>query len=282
MPELPEVETICRGLSPVLEGAVIEDVIIRQFKLRIPVPNDFRQKLLLRKVTKVQRRAKYLLIELNDGGVVIGHLGMSGRMKIYRFGQKVPSPNRHDHIDFRTNSGDIIRFTDPRRFGLMTYTIRDQLNQHSLLKNLGPEPLNPEFSGALLARRLKGRQISIKSALMDQHIVAGLGNIYICESLFRSGISPNRKAENVQGKRAGNLVKAIKEVLTEALEVGGSSLRDHIQPNGNLGYFQKSFQVYDREGKPCPNCNCNLVTTRGIKRILQAGRSTFYCPSRQR
>ena len=281
MPELPEVETVCRGLRPVLEGAVIQDVVIRQFILRIPIPSDFRESLKSRKIIKVKRRAKYILIELSDGGVIIGHLGMSGRMTIYRSGDECPPPTRHDHVDIIIKGGALIRYSDPRRFGLMTHTNIQLLTQHSLIKKLGPDPLDREFTGKILAARLKGRKTSIKSALMDQRNLAGLGNIYISESLFRSGISPNRKAKNVTGIRASKLVGAVKEVLIEAIEVGGSSLRDHMQPDGTLGYFQNSFQVYGREGEPCPNCNCDLASTGGIKRILQAGRSTFYCPRKQ-
>lgn len=282
MPELPEVETVCRGLKPVLEGAVIQDVVIRRFILRIPIPPDFREKLASRKIINVKRRAKYILIELNDGGVIIGHLGMSGRMTIYRFGDQIPLPTRHDHVDFVIKGGALIRYSDPRRFGLMTHTNLNLITEHALLKKLGPDPLDSEFTGEILAARLKGRKTSIKSALMDQKNVAGLGNIYICESLFRSGISPKRKATNVQGVRASKLVRAVKDVLIEAIEVGGSSLRDHMQPDGTLGYFQNNFQVYGREGNPCPSCNCDLASTGGIKRIWQAGRSTFYCPRKQK
>ena len=282
MPELPEVETIRRALSSVLEGAIFQDVVIRQFSLRLPIPPNFHEKIVSREIVKVRRRAKYLLIELSDGVVIIGHLGMSGRMAIYRAGDKVPIPGRHDHIDFKVVGGDLVRFSDPRRFGLMILTEVKILREHALIKNLGPEPLNPEFTGSALAARLKGCKTSIKSALLNQKIVAGLGNIYACESLFRSGISPKRRAGNVQGLRAVKLIQAIKSVLKEAVEAGGSSIRDHIQPNGNLGYFQKCFQVYGREGMACPTCNCDLPVTGGIKRIIQAGRSTFYCPRKQR
>ena len=282
MPELPEVETVCRGLSPVLEAAVIEDVVIRQFFLRIPIPMDFRERLASRRIINVRRRAKYILIELSDGGVIIGHLGMSGRITIYRLGDEVPPPTRHDHLDLIIKGGAIIRYSDPRRFGLITHTFTQVLSEHVLLRKLGPDPLDSEFSGEVLAARLKGRKTSIKSALLDQKILAGLGNIYICESLFRSRISPKRKAENVRGIRASKLVRAVKHVLNEAIDAGGSSLRDHMQPDGTLGYFQKKFQVYGREGKPCLNCNCDVDSTGGIKRIVQAGRSTFYCPRKQR
>jgi len=282
MPELPEVETVCRGLRPVLEGAVIQDVAIRQFKLRTPIPSDFREKLVSRKIINVKRRAKYFLIELSDGGIIIGHLGMSGRMTIYRPEDYMPPPTRHDHVDFIIKNGHLIRYSDPRRFGVMTHTNTLQLAEHNLIKNLGPDPLDQEFTGSVLTSRLKGCKTSIKSALMDQRNIAGLGNIYVSESLFRSGISPKRKAKNVRGARAVKLVQAVKAVLIEAIEVGGSSLRDHMQPNGTLGYFQNRFQVYGREGAPCPNCYCDPLVTGGIKRILQAGRSTFYCPRIQR
>ena len=181
MPELPEVETVCRGLSPVLEAAVIEDVVIRQFFLRIPIPMDFRERLASRRIINVRRRAKYILIELSDGGVIIGHLGMSGRITIYRLGDEVPPPTRHDHLDLIIKGGAIIRYSDPRRFGLITHTFTQVLSEHVLLRKLGPDPLDSEFSGEVLAARLKGRKTSIKSALLDQKILAGLGNIYICE-----------------------------------------------------------------------------------------------------
>ena len=282
MPELPEVETVCRGLSPVLEGAIFQDVIVRQYKLRIPVPSNIREKLVSRRVVKVRRRAKYILIELDDSGVIIGHLGMSGRMTIYRTGEQIPPAGQHDHIDFRFTVGDLIRFSDPRRFGLITCTTAKKMNNHKLLRHLGPDPLDKDFCGMELAARLKGRKTLIKAALMDQRIVAGLGNIYVCESLYRAGISPKRKATTVQGNRAEKLVQAIRAVLIEALDAGGSSLRDHVQPNGKLGYFQNSFRVYGREGEACTDCDCNLVSTGGIKRLFQAGRSTFYCPRKQR
>ena len=282
MPELPEVETVCRGLRPVLDQAVIQDVVIRQCKLRIPIPTDFRKRLVSRRIINVRRRAKYILIELSDGGVIIGHLGMSGRMTIYRLGDVIPSPARHDHFDLVIKGGTTIRYSDPRRFGLITHTFKQLLSEHVLLRKLGPDPLCDEFNGEVLAARLKGRKTSIKSALLDQKILAGLGNIYICESLFRSHISPKRKAENVQGIRASKLVRAVKQVLSEAIDAGGSSLRDHMQPDGTLGYFQHNFQVYGREGKPCPNCNCNVDSTGGIKRIIQGDRSTFYCSRKQR
>ena len=282
MPELPEVETVCRGLSPILENAVFQDVLVYQPRLRLLVPTNFRQKLLSRRVLKVRRRAKYILMVLDDDGVVISHLGMSGRMTIYLAGEDVPAPGRHDHIEFRTVSQNLIRFSDPRRFGLMTLTSVQRLNKHKLLRNLGPEPLSNEFNGAVLAAGLKGRKTPIKSALLDQSTLAGLGNIYVCESLFRSGISPKRKAATVQGKRAEKLAHAIRVVLTRAVEAGGSSLRDHVLPNGNLGYFQNSFQVYGREGEACPGCDCELLITGGIRRIIQAGRSTFYCSRKQK
>ena len=282
MPELPEVETVCRGLAPILEDATLQDVVVRQPKLRIPVPKNFREKLVLRRVLKVGRRGKYILIVLEDASVIIIHLGMSGRMAVYLTGEAIPFPGRHDHIEFKTASGNMIRFSDPRRFGLMTLTSAQRLNEHKLLKKLGPEPLSNNFNGALLAANLKGHNTPIKSALLDQRNVAGLGNIYACESLFRAGISPKRTATTVQGNRAERLVQAIREVLTEAIEAGGSSLRDYARPDGELGYFQNNFKVYGREGEACPGCNCEILVTGGVKRLSQAGRSTYYCSRKQK
>jgi len=282
MPELPEVETVCRGLLPILENAILQDVVVRQRNLRFPVPKNFRQKLLFRRVLTVRRRAKYILMMLDDDDVIISHLGMSGRMTIYPAGEDVPPPGRHDHIEFKTTTGNLIRFSDPRRFGFMTLTSTQCLKEHKLLRNLGPEPLGNGFSGPILAASLKGRNTPIKSALLDQRTLAGLGNIYVCESLFGAGISPKRKAATVQGTRAEKLVQAIRVVLTEALVAGGSSLHDYVQPDGKLGYFQNCFKVYGQEGKACPGCHCNFLVTGGIKRISQAGRSTFYCSRKQR
>jgi formamidopyrimidine-DNA glycosylase len=281
MPELPEVETVRRGLVGVLEGRRIARVAARRPDLRVAFPPDFAARLEGRRVTTLDRRAKYLLARLDDGWVWAIHLGMSGRMTVGR-PDALPPLDLHDHVVIDTEDGTEIRFRDPRRFGLMALIERDRLADHPLFKGLGPEPLAPEFGGSRLALALKGRRTSIKAALLDQRLVAGLGNIYVCEALFRSGLSPRRMAGRVQGGLAVELAAAIVAVLTDAIAAGGSSLRDHRQPSGELGYFQHRFAVYDREGKPCPGCTCDVKLTGGIRRIVQGGRSTFYCPRRQR
>ncbi len=280
MPELPEVETIRRGLASVLEGRAFRRVVARRSDLRRPLPADFGRRIKGRRVLDVGRRGKYVLIFLDDATVLILHLGMSGRIKIFRDGPPPLEP--HDHVIFETDAGATIRFCDPRRFGLMALAHGEGLSGHPLLAGLGPEPLDAAFDGAALAALLKGRRAPIKTALMDQAVVAGLGNIYVCESLFRAGISPKRKAMTVQGRRAGRLAAAIREVLEEAVAAGGSTLRDHRQPSGELGYFQHRFAVYGRAGEACPGCDCDHGKTRGIRHIVQSGRSTFYCATRQR
>jgi len=278
MPELPEVETVCRGLRPVLEGRRLARVDVRRPDLRQPFPENFAARLTGRTVARVRRRGKYFLWDLDDGMVVLGHLGMSGAMIVTLPGAAVAEPGRHDHLRLVTDGGATVTYRDPRRFGLMVMTSGNAVDVHPLLAHMGPEPLDPAFDGPALAARLAGRNTSIKAALLDQRVVAGVGNIYACEALFRAGISPRRKAGSVTGVRATRLAEAIKAVLTEAIDSGGSSLRDHIQVSGELGYFQHNFAVYDREGTPCPGCTCG----GGVRRIVQQGRSTFFCPTRQR
>jgi formamidopyrimidine-DNA glycosylase len=276
MPELPEVETVRRGLAPVLEGSRIVRVLVRRPDLRRPLPDDFAGRIEGRRVLSCGRRGKYLLIHLDDGQVLIVHLGMSGRILIFR--DALPPLDAHDHVIFETDGGVTIRYNDQRRFGLMDLAPADTLDSHPLLAGLGPEPLGNAFSGPILAQRLAHRSSPLKSALMDQSVVAGLGNIYVCESLFRAGLSPRRKAGTVGPVRARRLADAIRQVLGEAIEAGGSSLRDHRLPSGELGYFQHTCAVYGREGEPCPGCTCGGA----VRRIVQSGRSTFYCPRRQR
>ncbi len=279
MPELPEVETVRRGLAPVLEGHRIARAQARRPDLRFPLPDGFGQRLTGRTVTAVSRRAKYLLIGLDDGATLISHLGMSGSFRIYENEQEAPPPAKHDHVIIRTDAGAEIRYHDPRRFGFMDLADDGELAGHALLKDLGPEPLGEEFEVETLADALKGRKAPIKAALLDQKVVAGLGNIYVCEALFRAGLSPKRKASTVQGAGAKRLWAAIRDVLGGAIAAGGSSISDHRQTDGELGYFQHSFAVYGREGEACPGCDC---TRGGVRRIVQSGRSTFYCPTRQR
>ena len=278
MPELPEVETTCRGLAGVLEGRLLSHVDVRRPDLRIPFPPGLAETLTGRRVVKVTRRAKYICLHLDDDQVALAHLGMSGRMTIADPSQ---TPGIHDHVVLDTDDGQRVLFNDPRRFGLLTLTHEHDLDQHRLLARMGPDPLDPAFTPEVLSRALRGKATSIKAALLDQRVVAGLGNIYVCEALFRSGISPRRKAGTAAGRRAERLVPAIQDVLTEAIAAGGSSLRDFVQPSGELGYFTFSWKVYGREGEPCfcdPESQDGVV----IKRIVQSGRSTFYCSRCQR
>jgi formamidopyrimidine-DNA glycosylase len=291
MPELPEVETVRMGLEPVLDGHTFTKVVTRRGDLRRPFPPDFAKRLTGRKVKRLWRRAKYLLADLDDGETLVVHLGMSGRMAVYAEGRgrelgiyahEAAHPEaghgKHDHVIFETNAPAKIVFSDHRRFGLMTLLETDKLNDDPLFDGLGPEPLSKDFDAAYLKGALKGKRTPIKSALLDQRVVAGLGNIYVCEALFLAHISPKRLASKVQSDKIAPLVDDIKVTLKEAIKAGGSSLRDHARPDGSLGEFQHRFRVYDREGKPCPGKGCKGK----IKRIVQAGRSTFYCPSCQK
>lgn len=276
MPELPEVETVRRGLAKVMEGRRINQVVVRRTDLRRPLPERFAEALTGRTIIQLDRRAKYLLIRLDDGTVVLAHLGMSGRMVIEQGTKVEVAARKHEHIAFSVGNGTVVRFSDPRRFGLMDLSSEETLSTHPLLASIGPEPLGNEFNEIVLAQRLKGRNTPIKSALLDQRIVAGLGNIYVCEGLFMAGISPRRSAHTIGPGRAARLVTATKQVLRDAIEAGGSTLRDHVTATGEMGYFQHNFKVYGREGEPCPTC------TKPVKRIVQAGRSTFFCASCQR
>ena len=288
MPELPEVETVRRGLAEVMEGRRVERVEVRRYDLRIPVPDDFDRRLEGRTLERLGRRAKYLVGEFDDGTILLAHLGMSGRMIIETPDDAAREPGvfthdsgqhaKHEHVVFHVGNGTVIRFSDPRRFGLMTLTDRESFADHKLIRHLGPEPTGADFTGPVLAARLKTKHTPIKAALLDQRVVAGVGNIYACEALYAAGISPRRQAATVQGRRADRLAKAVREVLDEAIAAGGSSLRDHVAPTGELGYFQHRFKVYGRTGEPCPGCDCG----QSVRRIVQSGRSTFYCAKRQR
>lgn len=289
MPELPEVETVRRGLAPVMEGARFARVEARRGDLRWPLPEHFVQRLEGKTVAGLGRRAKYLLADLSSGEVLMMHLGMSGSFRIaVPSGEGVPGEFHHprgklaahDHIVFHMSNGAVVTFNDPRRFGFMKLTRRAELDEHPLMKAMGPEPLGNAFNAQMLAEAVAGKSTSLKAALLDQRVVAGLGNIYVCEALHRAHLSPRRKASTLADRkgapneRAEALVPAIKTVLNAAIEAGGSSLRDHRQTDGELGYFQHHFRVYDREGEKCPTRGC----TGTIKRIVQGGRSTFYCP----
>ena len=282
MPELPEVETVRRGLQPVMEGRIIARADVNRPDLRWPFPDNMAKRLSGRTVMALRRRSKYILADLDSGETLIIHLGMSGRMQIdqhnsAKFHHEAAILKKHDHVVFHMQDGTRIAFNDARRFGAMDLTDTAGVENHWLINKLGPEPLGNAFDETYLFEALKKKSAPIKTALLDQHIVAGLGNIYVCEVLFRTGISPKRKASNLSATRAASLVPAIREVLNEAIESGGSSLRDHRQTNGELGYFQHNFAVYDREGQHCSN-DCGSK----IFRVVQSGRSSFYCPKCQR
>jgi formamidopyrimidine-DNA glycosylase len=277
MPELPEVETVRRGLALRLEGRRVRRLTLNRPDLRIPMPPDLRERVEGRRVERLGRRAKYILLHLEDGGVVIAHLGMSGRLVLSEPGAAPPA-DPHDHVVFTLEDGTELRFNDARRFGMLDYVSEKELAQHKLFVHLGPEPLGNEFSGPALAAKLAGKATPIKAALLDQRIVAGLGNIYVSESLYYAGLSPRRLAATVIGPRAERLAQSIRDVLERAIAAGGSSLRDYVQASGELGYFQHHWAVYGKEGERCPDCDCR----HGIRRIVQSGRSTFYCGKRQR
>jgi formamidopyrimidine-DNA glycosylase len=279
MPELPEVETVCRGLAACLEGRRLIEVVQRRPDLRFPLPRGFARRLTGRRVVSIGRRAKYILAHLDDGEVLICHLGMTGRMLV---GSGRPELEIHDHVVFFAEGDVTVRFNDARRFGFMDLTPAARLGQHKLLKGLGPEPLGPDFDGPRLAAALAGKRTPIKAALLDQRVVAGIGNIYASEALFRAGLSPRRLARSVQGERAERLARSVTEVLAEAIAAGGSSLRDYVQTDGELGYFQHRWRVYEHEGEACPGCDCDAAATGGIRRIVQSGRASFYCPRRQK
>ena len=296
MPELPEVETVMRGLAAVLEGHRITEVEQRRAGLRFPFPEDLVRRVEGRRVLSFRRRAKYMLVRLEGGESLLVHLGMSGRMvarqagapAIARLGPQGAAsdarghnapPEAHEHLVFATDHGWRVGFVDPRRFGSVDLVATAAEDDHRLLRSLGPEPLDDGFTDAVLSAALAGKLTPIKAALLDQSVVAGLGNIYVCEALYRAGISPRRLAHSVAGARAARLVPAIKAVLAESIGAGGSSLRDYVRADGELGRFQERFAVYGREGEPCPQCG---PACPGIGRIVQSGRSTFFCARWQR
>ena len=293
MPELPEVETVRRGLQPVMEGSKILKAEARRKDLRFPFQKDFVARLEGQTVTGLGRRAKYLMADLASGDVLLMHLGMSGSFRVVA-DERVKTPGQfhhprnedrlHDHVIFRMSSGAEVIFNDPRRFGYMKIIARNALDDEPLLKDLGPEPLGNEFDATMLAASCANKKTSLKAALLDQRVVAGLGNIYVCEALYRAQLSPRRLAATLATKKgeptdhARRLIAAIHAVLNEAINAGGSSLRDHRQTNGELGYFQHSFQVYDREGEKCRTKGCGGI----VRRFTQNGRSTFWCPKCQK
>jgi formamidopyrimidine-DNA glycosylase len=293
MPELPEVETVRRGLQPAMEGAKIVKAEVRRKDLRFPFQKDFVARLEGQIVTGLGRRAKYLMADLSSGDVLVMHLGMSGSFRVVnddhghtpgQFHRLRTEDRAHDHVVFHMSSGAAIIFNDPRRFGYMKVIGRRAIEDEPLLKDLGPEPLGNEFDADMLARSCANKKTSLKAALLDQRVVAGLGNIYVCEALFRAHLSPRRLAATLATKKgettdyARRLVEAIHAVLNQAIKAGGSSLRDHRQTSGELGYFQHSFQVYDREGEKCQSKGCGGI----VRRFVQNGRSTFWCPKCQK
>jgi formamidopyrimidine-DNA glycosylase len=293
MPELPEVETVRRGLQPAMEGAKIVKAEVRRKDLRFPFQQDFVARLEAQTVTGLGRRAKYLMADLSSGDVLLMHLGMSGSFRVVnddnghrpgQFHHPRSEDRAHDHVVFHMSSGAAIVFNDPRRFGYMKVIARGSIEEEPLLKGLGPEPLGNEFDADMLARSCANKKTSLKAALLDQRVVAGLGNIYVCEALFRAHLSPRRLAATLATKKgettdhARHLVEAIHAVLNQAIKAGGSSLRDHRQTSGELGYFQHAFQVYDREGEKCQSRGCGGI----VRRFTQNGRSTFWCPKCQK
>ena len=293
MPELPEVETVRRGLQPAMEGAKIVKAEVRRKDLRFAFQKDFVTRLEGQTVTGLGRRAKYLMADLSSGDVLLMHLGMSGSFRVVnddhghtpgQFHHPRTEDRAHDHVVFHMSSGAAIVFNDPRRFGYMKVIGRRAIEEEPLLRDLGPEPLGNEFDADMLARSCANKKTSLKAALLDQRVVAGLGNIYVCEALFRAHLSPRRLAATLATKKgettehARHLVDAIHDVLNQAIKAGGSSLRDHRQTSGELGYFQHSFQVYDREGEKCLSKGCGGI----VRRFVQNGRSTFWCPKCQK
>lgn len=283
MPELPEVETVRRGLLPVMEGVRIGRAETRREGLRWPFPDRMAERLTGATVQRMGRRSKYLLVDLDTDETLIVHLGMSGRMlisghKLGKFHHEHPAPEKHDHVVFDMENGARVTFNDPRRFGAMDLCLTGALDDHKLIRVLGPEPLGNQFDESYLVAALRTKNSPIKTALLDQGIIAGLGNIYVCEVLFRAGIHPARKAAKISKQRVASLVPIIRDVLSEAIESGGSSLKDYRQADGDLGYFQHNFRTYGREGERCVTSGC----TGQIARMTQCGRSTFYCPQCQR
>ena len=295
MPELPEVETVRRGLAVAMEGAIIADVETRRSDLRFPFPPGFASRLRARKVQSLGRRAKFLLADLDDGAGLVMHLGMTGSFRILADSDAVPgrfhyerSKNEaHDHVVFRlerTGESSAVIYNDPRRFGFMDIVARDRLDEHPLFAGLGIEPTGNALDGEAIARLFAGKAAPLKAALLDQRLIAGLGNIYACEAMWQSGLSPKRRAGSIVnrdgsgGIRCERLAEAIRDVIARAIEAGGSTIRDHRLTDGSLGYFQHSFRAYGREGEACLRPACTGI----IRRIVQSGRSTFHCPVCQR
>ncbi len=296
MPELPEVETVRRGLEPFMEGGAIQKAVINRPNLRFPFPDQFVERLEGQQILSVGRRAKYLIVDLASGEVLVMHLGMSGSYRI-ELAEGVSAPGlfhhprsdaqKHDHVMISVNGphgrANVI-YNDPRRFGYMDLVARSEMETHKHFAGVGVEPTGNSLDGALISKLFAGKSAPLKAALLDQRLIAGLGNIYVCEALWRARLSPERKATSITRKdgkateRTELLATSIREIIASAIEAGGSSLRDHKQTDGTMGYFQHTFNVYDQEGEACKAKGCSSV----IKRIVQSGRSTFYCPTCQR
>ena len=283
MPELPEVETVLRGLAPVIEGQRITKATINRLDLRWPFPENMALRLEKQSILQLRRRSKYILVDLSSKETLLVHLGMSGRILVSgdplgRYIHEHVAPKKHDHVILDFSNGTRITFNDPRRFGTLDLYDTSNENSNKFLAHLGPEPLSNHFDTETFAKKIKQRRSPIKSVLLDQRIIAGLGNIYVCETLFRAGISPRRPADKISLMRLKALVPHVKDVLNEAIAAGGSSLRDFKHTDGEMGYFQHKFDVYGREGEPCSRLKC----TGQIKRLVQSGRSSFFCSTCQK
>lgn len=281
MPELPEVETVMRGMAPALQDGAIESLILFRPDLRFAIPKNLPSQLKGQRIETLQRRGKYIVGFTKGGDGFVLHLGMSGRIKIVRPGQNYER-EKHDHFELKMKSGARILYSDPRRFGFLDSIKTQGWEGNRHFKDMGPEPLGNAFNGPVLAACLKGRKTPIKLALLDQKTVAGVGNIYACEALYQARISPLKEAGKLKAAQCEALAQAIKDVLKKAIKAGGSSLKDYRHPDDGLGYFQHQFSVYDREGLACPDCDCDRIKTGGVQRIVQSGRSTFYCKSKQK
>ena len=279
MPELPEVETIKEALKKSIEGDKIESVIIRNRQFRELIPADFEKVVLNALIVKVYRNAKYLILELDNNYSIIWHLGMSGKVKIHESSPE--SYEKHDHVTIKTNNG-YITYNDARRFGLITYCESDKICQHKLFANIGIDPFSQNLTADYLKNKLSNKKNPIKVALLDQSIINGIGNIYASEALYDSKISPLRESNSLNLVELENLITSVRKILQKAIKAGGSTLKDYRKPDGSMGYFQNSHCVYDKEGMRCPNCTCDIDKTKGIKRIVQGGRSTFYCETQQK
>ena len=290
MPELPEVETVRLALEQTVAGKTIGNVRVMRCDLRTRIPTDFERKLIASRIQSISRRGKYLQVHLSDGYVMVIHLGMSGTLEFHPDSGTF-EPDIHDHVIFSLSNGLSLVYSDPRRFGQIYILEAERIADTAPFKTMGPEPMGKDFTADYISKALHAKKGPIKNALMDQKVVAGLGNIYVCEALFYAGISPKRKAGTIAGRRSERLCRSIRDVLEKAIEAGGSSLKDYKKVDGSPGYFQHSFAVYDRTGRSCPGCDCiakdrprvdNISDGKGVRQIVQAGRSTFYCPVRQR